>query len=98
MPVARKILDQTLAYLEVAPREPAGATAEPVALRADDRLLYALPASMAEEFVSNLNTIIRAFSAKSAALAPRTDRVSPAQEPAAEREGGSDPPPEKAHE
>ncbi len=42
--------------------------------------------------------IIRAFSAKSAALAAKADRVSPAREPAAERDGGSDPPPEKADE
>lgn len=38
--------------------------AEPVASRADDRLLVALPAPMAEEFVSSLTTIIRAFSAE----------------------------------
>jgi DNA-binding MarR family transcriptional regulator len=44
--------------------------AEPVAVRADDRLLVALPAPMAEEFVSNLNTIIRAFSADRPAAVP----------------------------
>jgi DNA-binding MarR family transcriptional regulator len=43
--------------------------AEPVASRADDRLLVALSASMAEEFVSNLNAIIRAFSADRTILA-----------------------------
>jgi phosphate starvation-inducible PhoH-like protein len=39
--------------------------------------------------------IIQAFSAKSASLAARVDRVPAAQESAAERAGGSGPPPEK---
>jgi DNA-binding MarR family transcriptional regulator len=46
--------------------------AEPVAIRADDRLLVALPAPMAEEFVSNLNAIIRAFSADRLAAVQET--------------------------
>jgi hypothetical protein len=45
-------------------------------MRTVDRLLVALPASMAEEFVSNLNTIVRAFSA---------ERAMPAQDFGAER-------------